>query len=188
MAWIICIFALLLGGCGQKSHERHYMEIVDQASEVNTPGDTLTKNNVLNWVSPKGWREEAGTDMRLASFHQVDDPAQIDCYIVALSGAAGGLDANLGRWMRQLGIEASGDDLKILINLAQTLKTKGGFEARIFDFSALQTHGSSSDKSMLAAMISLGQTTIFVKMTGSIESVKQNKANFLKLIGSITRQ
>ncbi len=147
-----------------------------------------TSQNLLAWVSPEGWKEEAGTHMRMATFHQMADPQAIDCSIIALGGPAGGPEANLSRWMGQLGLQVSDDNLKQLITSAQDFKTKGGLEAKIFDFTILQTKGNPSDKSMIAAIMTVDQTTVFVKMTGSIEAVKQNKDNFLKLLVSITRK
>lgn len=147
-----------------------------------------TSQNILAWVSPEGWKEEAGTHMRMASFHPIADPETIDCYIIALGGPAGGLEANLERWLGQLGLQPSDDNVNQLSKSAQILNTKDGLEIKVFDFTTLQIKGSASDKSMLVGVIALDKTTIFVKMTGSIESVKQNKDNFLKLLKSITRK
>jgi hypothetical protein len=176
MIWILCIFSLLFSGCGQRPQERHYTEIIVEAPQGNAPG--------IFWVVPQGWKEEAGAGMRLATFHLIADPETIDCDIIALAGPVGGLDANLERWLGQLGLQASDDILSQLTASAQILKTKDGLEIKVFDFTSLQTQGNP-DKSMLAAMIALGQTTVFVKMTGPIEAVKHNKDNFLKLLRSI---
>jgi len=150
--------------------------------------EAATSQNILAWERPEGWAEEPGKHMRMASFHLTADPKAIDCYIIALAGPAGGLEANLQRWLEQLGLQASDDSVKQLSALAQALKTKDGLEVKIFDFTTLQTQGSPSDKSMIAAMIPIGQATVFVKMTGTIESVKQNKDNYLKLLASISRK
>jgi len=147
-----------------------------------------TSQSILAWQRPEGWTEEPGKHMRMASFYLTADPKAIDCYIIALAGPAGGLEANLQRWLEQLGLQASDDNVKQLSALAQVLKTKDDLEVKVFDFTTLQTQSNPSDKSMVAAMIPVGQATVFVKMTGSIESVKQNKDNYLKLLGSIVRK
>ncbi len=212
MIWILCIFTLFFSSCGQKPQESHYKEVVLQAPQANAasahavdilPADPHagldisamggliaqpTSQNLLAWVSPEGWKEEAGTHMRMATFHLIADPKTIDCSIIALAGPAGGLEANLRRWMGQLGLQVSDDNLKQLVMSVQNFKTKDGLEVKVFDFTNLQAQGLPSDKSMLAVMMTVDQTTVFVKMMGSIESVKQNKDNFLKLLGSITRK
>lgn len=147
-----------------------------------------TSQNLLAWASPDGWKEEAGAHMRMASFRMVADPKAIDCSIIALSGPAGGLEANLNRWTGQLGLQVSEDHLKQLLISVENLKTKGGLEVKVFDFTHLQAQGSPSDKSMLVGMIAVDQTTVFVKMTGTMETVKQNKDHFLKLVGSMVRK
>jgi hypothetical protein len=150
--------------------------------------ETPTSQNILAWVSPEGWKEEVGTHMRMATFHLIADPKAMDCSIIALGGPAGGMEANLNRWMGQLGLQASDDNLKQLLMSVQNIKTKGGLEVKVFDFTNLQAHGNPTDKSMIAAMIDVAQTTVFVKMMGSVETVKQNKDNFLKLLGSMARK
>jgi hypothetical protein len=218
MVWIICIFTLLLSSCEQKPQESHYKEVVTETPQVSTssvpvaatmpPDQTMpanphagldmsamaglidmpTSQNFLAWVSPKGWKEEAGKHMRLVTFHTIADPKAIDCYIIALAGPAGGLEANLERWLGQLNLQATNDNVKQLSASAQIVNTKDGLEAKVFDFSTLQSQGSPTDESMVVAMIALDKTTVFVKMTGTIGSVKQNKDNFLKLVGSIARK
>jgi hypothetical protein len=159
--------------------------------DMSAMGDIIsqpTSQDLLAWVSPDGWKEEPGTHMRMATFHPAADPRSIDCSIIALAGPAGGPEANLTRWMGQLGLQPSDDNLRQLIVSAQGIKTKDGLEAKVFDFTILQAQGAPSDISMIAAVIPVGQTTVFVKMMGSIGSVKKNRDNFLKLLGSIVRK
>ena len=217
MAWLLCIIVLLFGGCEQKSQENQYKEIVSPAAQITSPStpvtappvdqampadphagldmsamggviDAPTSQNILAWVDPEGWREEAGKHMRMASFHPVADPQAIDCYIIALAGPAGGLEANLERWLGQLELQPSDDNVQKLLAFAQRLKTKDGLEIKVFDFTRLRPQGNPSDKSMFAAMITLDQTSVFIKMTGTIESLKKNKDNYFKLLSSITRK
>ena len=122
MIWILCIFTLFLSSCEQKPQESHYKEVVLQAPQVNNPsvpaaattpadphagldmsamGAALGMNNpnsnMFTWDVPQGWKQEAGTGMRLATFHLLSDEKAIDCSLVSLGGMAGGLEANLRR-------------------------------------------------------------------------------------------
>jgi len=150
--------------------------------------EASTAQNILAWMTPDSWKEEPGKHMRMASFHLINDPNAIDCYIIALSGPAGGIEANLQRWLGQLNLQPSDENVNQLIISAEGLKTKDGLDVKVFDLSSLQPQAGPTDKTMLAAMIGLEKTTVFVKMTGSIESVKANKDNFLKLLGSISKK
>ena len=147
-----------------------------------------TSQNLLTWQAPEGWSEEAGKHMRMVSFHAAADPKAIDCYIIGLAGPAGGAEANLQRWLGQLGLDPSDDNVKALMVAAQTVNTKDGLACKVFDFTAMQAKAPATDKSMLAAMIGLDKTTVFVKMTGSMDAIKNNRVNFLILLGSIARK
>ena len=152
------------------------------------PTANSTMEGKLTWVSPAGWQEQPSSGMRLATFRLASAPQKIDCYIVTLGGMAGGLEANLSRWMGQIGLSASAESLQQLINSSQSLKTQSGQEAKIYDFISIQKNASTSDKSMIAAIISMPEVSIFVKMTGSIEAVSQNRNSFLELVKSLRHQ
>ncbi|MBI3602763.1 MAG: hypothetical protein HY209_07730 [Candidatus Omnitrophica bacterium] len=175
MIWVIGVFILVFTGCQQKPQERHYTEMVIEAAEGQ---------NSLAWQTPSDWQEEAGLGMRLASFYFINDPQSIDCSIVSLRGMAGGLEANLRRWMGQIGLDPSEEDFGQLINSSQSLKTQDGQEVKIYDFTSIQK-GPSLNKSIIAAMIPMEDATIFVKMTGSIDAIHRNRHNFLELVKSI---
>ncbi|MBF0511441.1 MAG: hypothetical protein HQL13_03835 [Candidatus Omnitrophica bacterium] len=192
MVWIFCFFALILTGCQQKSQERQYTEINTAAHQgpVCPLAQSVAhgmRGAPLSWVIPEGWSQKAATPMRMASFYLVSSPEAIDCSIIALRGSAGGLEANLARWAQQIGLEASSDNLKYLNDSAESLNTQDGLEVKVFDFSGLAFHAKGSGQSMMVAPIALDDMTVFVKMTGCVESVKQNRNSFLKLIRSIVR-
>ncbi len=148
-----------------------------------------TENNAvegkLKWSLPQAWQELPASGMRLATFHLVSDPTKIDCSIVTLAGQAGGIEANVSRWMEQVGVKSSPENLEQFINSSQSLKTQGGQDVKIYDFTFLQKNALTSDKSMMATIISIGDVSIFVKMTGSIEAVKANQSSFIELVKSI---
>jgi hypothetical protein len=212
MIWILCIFSLFLISCEQKPQETHYKEVVVEAAQAIVPsvpaispvpaqdphagldmsaigaamGMTGTENsNMFSWVAPQGWKEEPGGGMRLATFHLLSDAKAIDCSIVSLGGMAGGLEANLRRWMGQIGVQATSDELSNLIATAPSTKIKTGQDGKIFDFTAIQTKSALTDKSMIVVMAVMDEATLFVKMTGTVDTVNKNKADFFKLVGSV---
>ncbi len=132
--------------------------------------------NKLAWNVPQGWVEEAGKGMRVATFHTANDPQEIDVSIVSLGGMAGGLESNLKRWMAQINVQASDDQLQEFIR-----STKDN----IFDFTKLQKGQTPAAKSMIAAILNLGDATVFVKMTGTIEAVTKHKSGLTALAGSV---
>ena len=171
----IFISLLLFAGCQQQEQPRQYTEIVSQTS-VGT-------SNPYSWNLPKGWKQGPNKEMRLASFYLEADPDAIDCYIVSLPGLAGGLEANLKRWMGQMGIDPSDANYQKLLNTSKIFQTREGLEAKFYDLMPLQQGPSA--KTMIAAIVSTNDATVFVKMTGTGEHVKQNKDSFLEFLKSI---
>ncbi len=201
MIYLCILFSLMiLTGCEQKSQVRHYTEVVVEAPKAQMPpmmaaAETQdphagldmsaapmmpTVNNELkdklSWSLPKGWMEEPGNGMRLVSFHLKDDPKAIDVSVVSLGGMAGGLPANLKRWLGQISVDVSDEQLQSFIQDSPD---------NIFDFTKMQQGADPSSKSMIAAMLTIGDATVFVKMSGTIESVNQHKRSFLALVKSV---
>ena len=197
MVWILCIFTLFLSSCQQKPQESHYKEVIIDAGQVNAPSAPVAtsmpaagsmpsdQNNMFSWDLPQGWQQLPGDGMRLVTFHLLSDPKAIDCSIVALGGMAGGLEANLRRWMGQIGIQATDNELNTLMSSAPSTTIKSGQEGKVFDFTSVQSNAKPSDKSMIAVIVSFNEATMFVKMSGTVDTVKSNKADFLKLVNSI---
>ncbi len=200
---LLILIPFLICGCQKQSHERHYEEIAI-AAPAKAPfmeGDPhagldldipilkkQSNDSGLVWETPSEWREEAASGMRVATFKSAADPDEIDVSIVSLAGDAGGLESNLARWATQIGLKLAIDqDLPKLIDQAALLKTAGGIEARIFDFSILQQGAASSTKSTLAAIIEMTDGTVFVKMTGSISAIQKNLEAFRQLTQSVKK-
>jgi len=137
-----------------------------------------------SWILPKGWKQGVNKGpMRVASFYIEKDPEAIDCSIVSLAGMAGGLEANLKRWMGQVAIDSSDANIQKLLKTEQIVQTLGGMQAKVYDLTAIQSGASS--KSMIAAIVSFNGATIFVKITGSSDHLKQNKDSYLELLKSL---
>jgi len=172
--FIILVFA----GCEQKSQVRQYTEIIIE------PSSSLPSK--LVWDVPSGWTQEAGNAMRLVSFHVVSDPQAIDCSIVSLGGMAGGIEANLSRWMKQIDLVISDEEFDRFLRFGpQAVTTKTGGSAATYDFTQLQKEADGSMHSMIVAVLYLSDATVFIKMAGSIEALKANHQQFLSLIQSI---
>lgn len=146
-------------------------------------GNAPAVSSPYAWVLPKGWKQGPNKGMRLASFYLADNPDAVDCYIVSLPGIAGGTEANLKRWMGQIGVDPSDANYQKLLSGAQTIRTQGGLETKFYDLMSLQA--GPSNKSMIASVISTAEATVFVKMTGTSADVKKNKDSFLELVKSL---
>ena len=167
------LIVLLLAGCGpRETVVRRYREIdppppapapsaaepSPAAGQAVPMGDHDLK---IAWTTPEGWTEAPGAAMRIATFRV----GASECTLVAFPGDVGGLEANLGRWLGQLNVEATPERLAALTAAAQPLRTTAGWEGRWFDFAPVLPPGAAS--SMLAALVPVEGRTLFVKLTGA---------------------
>ena len=201
MIYLFLLISLItLTGCEQRPLERQYTEMVIEAPKagmpamtdphagmgISVPGAMMPVANTtdLTWTLPQGWMEGAAGGMRVATLHLKNAPKDIEVSVVVLDGMAGGLEANLSRWLGQIQLPAGENDLKKLIAEAQSVRTQDQFEAKIYDLTVLTKDSNAA--SMIVAVISVNSKTVFVKMTGSKNNCRQQKDNFLELVRSIS--
>jgi len=147
--------------------------------------DSSVSDTDLRWTVPREWSEEKGSGMRVVTFKsQEEDP--ITCTIVSLSGQAGGLRANITRWMRQVkitGLEES--TISGFLQNYKTINSQQQFNMKVFDFRSLQSAKDQTAPSILGAIIEADEKSIFVKMTGSMRAIGANEKLFRKLCASL---
>lgn len=97
--------------------------------------------------------------------------------ISVIDGQAGGLVANVNRWRGQIGLEPL-DEAKITAQ-AQHEKTALG-DAQWFEIV-----NDKEKSAMLVAVIDVKGTSVFVKLFGPADIVKENKAEFIALNTSL---
>ena len=178
---------LLLGGCGPREPAwRTYEEVAvpdptAQASPVAASGAAVP----LKWTAPAGWIEEAGSGMRLAAFSIRRSGGTGVCTMITLRGPAGGLEANVRRWIGQLGLpEPPADELAAFLARQERFRCQGGFDGVRIDLTGFkgQPPGAAS---MLGAVITLGDSTLFAKFTGPAGLLKEERSSFAALCGSV---
>ena len=139
--------------------------------------------NALLYDMPDGWTEDLGSRMRLINLHPAGN-ANAECYVSVLGGDGGGLAANLNRWRQQVGLEEL--DAAEFENLP-TVDLLGG-EASLLQVEGSFTgmNGDTQDEwALTGVIVSTPQATIFVKMTGPAELIREEHANFLTFVTSV---
>ncbi|MBZ0310329.1 MAG: hypothetical protein K8I82_29985 [Anaerolineae bacterium] len=140
----------------------------------------------LNWKTPQGWSERKGSGMRLVTFSGNSPEGETETTIISLGGQAGGLEANVTRWVRQIGLNISPAELQIFLSQQQGITTVSGLQTTLVDLTQLQNSLPGTAPSMIAAIIDRGRSQIFIKMTGSKDAVHSQLENFRTLITSIS--
>ena len=105
--------------------------------------------------------------------------------MISAIGGAGDLASNIKRWMGQIKLDVSDQQLEEFLRQSESIKTEGGFIGEVIDFTALQKNEPDVKPSMIAAVIRTSQGEIFVKMTGTKSAVSNHKEEFKALYQSL---
>lgn len=212
---ITTLFTLgfFLSSCEEKSTERHYTEIhiaspLESMSKSNPhvgingmdmmkkgAGDSMaasadmvasSKASVpLAWETPSSWAEMPGQGLRMATFksNTFDD---MDASIVSLGGMAGGIEANIKRWLGQIGITNVDDKQfsQFIANL-KSEKNKAGMTLTWVDLTEFLKDAKDDTPNMFAVIVTTSDSTIFVKLTGKKATVAKEKTNLVALAKSL---
>lgn len=140
----------------------------------------------LSWTTPEGWHEEKGGGMRVATFKAGAGDLAVETSVISLAGSAGGMAANVSRWMGQLNLDVpSAVELDKFIERQETVKTTSGLAVKLIDFTQMQTDDQPEVPSMIAAVVEGSGNQVFIKMTGTKKAVQKNFDAFKALIGSL---
>ena len=198
----LLLSGLILTGCSEPEvPKRHYQEIVVEApppveqamhhdphpsmTDIPLPAQPrLPEAPPFTWDTPDGWTEEPGVGMRLATLRIDTDTEQAECTLIVLGGDAGGLTANIVRWMEQVHIAPPSDyALRTYVDGLDRLQTEGGLAGVVIDFDEFVDDPAAL--STLAGIIERGRETVFVKLTGSKGLLARERDNFIQLCKSI---
>jgi hypothetical protein len=148
------------------------------ANAMAPPGEEAA----VRWTTPAGWRESTGSGMRLASFAVGPEERPADGSIVMFPGDVGGVEANLRRWLDQVGVTLSGEAFRRFMNDRETFFTAGGLAGQYFDFTAVT---GGAETSMLASVVQRGDFQVFVKLMGPADVVRAEREPFRTLSQSL---
>jgi hypothetical protein len=185
------LFGSILIGCQKDPQPRHYREIAFLAKTGGRVGDAPIK---LTWTLPEGWVDQPeGDPLRLAGFWAPDpslahtgemDPQAVDVSIVQLAGDAGGLDANVVRWLGQIKIPASYAEQAIAA--ATNVKAASGQTGLVVDFTDMLSGDMTQSKSIIGAIFQSNGYTVFVKAMGEKDRLVNIKPQLLEFCAKLT--
>ncbi len=147
-------------------------------------GDMLHESvGGLSFEVPRDWERTGERPMRLVTY-TLGAKGETECYISPLSGAGGGTDANLNRWLNQMGqppMDAAA------IAALPTLSVLGQ------DVPLLQTVGTYTsmrgetnvDYSLAGVFVPLDGTSYSIKLIGPQADVAANRAAFIAFCESL---
>ena len=193
VAMAVLGFSALLSACNRESEPRRYSEVAFHAKNSPMGGEASIH---ISWNLPKGWVEQpAGDPLRLASFLAPDsssaneeemDPKALDVSIVQLAGDAGGIPANISRWMGQVKIPPSPDIVKDIIAKAESLKVASGQKGIVVDFTGLLAGDMTRSTSIIGVILQDTGYTVFVKAKGDQDRLLKLRSQILDFSRSLS--
>jgi len=147
---------------------------IQPASGVISAPETAAKE--VTWKVPKGWKEQAPSAMRLASFLIKGEKGQdADMSVVPLSGEAGGDLANINRWRGQIQLAPlTQPDLSAQ---SETIRPSGR--------QMLYVNFVKGKKRLIAAIYHRKDRTWFFKMLGDDGTVLAAKPGLMHFLQSL---
>lgn len=144
-------------------------------------GQQPSLRDLLTWTAPAGWAEApAGSDpsgMRLVDM-RFGEKQEGECYISIMPGPAGGLNANLNRWRKQMGQPDYTDEEIAKLPKKPLFKRDGVYAEFDGDYKGVGMTEASKGYRLAGVIHSAEQATIFVKMIGPKALVEANTAAF----------
>jgi hypothetical protein len=145
---------------------------------------TGERQHPLVWTTPEGWTENPPSQMRLIDF-KIGPKQEVECYLSAMPGPAGGLAANLNRWRSQMGQQPLSEEEIEKLPRKTLLGTQAHFLSVDGDFKGVGAESAQSGYRMLGLIQQAPELTIFVKMTGPKDLVEKNTAAFEAFCASV---
>ena len=168
-------------GCGDHKNIKSYRTPKkDFGIEVIQKEESPKKRDKLNltWDLPETWIASKGHSMRLASFDVPFSKGVGDLSIVSLSGASGGLLANVNRWRGQVELDP--------INESDILTTSSVGESKMGPYRIFKMiNDKKKEKAIIAAVLPTGEKTFFIKLTADIQGISELEFSFKNFCSSI---
>ena len=129
------------------------------------------------WEKPESWLDSFGSKMRLGSYKVPYVGGYADLSITMLSGAAGGIQANVNRWRSQIRLPNQG---LVEINNSAEDRVCGIGDYKGFEI----VNPNNGIKAFLCSIIPNGDSTIFVKLSIEANAINEVKSDFFKFCDS----
>lgn len=156
-------------------------------TQQNKP--SVPQENPLTWQTPDGWTA-APADASPGGMRLIDlrfgPNGEGECYLSAMPGKAGGLEANINRWRAQMGQPAYTTDELGKLPKKAFLNREGAFVKFDGDFKGVGAAEARKDFRLLGIVQEAPEFTLFVKMTGPRALVEKNEAAFDQFCQSVT--
>jgi hypothetical protein len=144
----------------------------------------------FTWDTPMGWKEapidpaSPMAGMRLINL-SFGPNGEGECYLSMMPGEAGGLEANINRWRKQMGLPDFTPEEFAKLTSKKLFGRDSTFVSFDGDFKGMGAEAAKKGYRLLGLVQPTPQFTLFVKMTGPKDLVAANEAAFDQFCQSI---
>jgi hypothetical protein len=181
---------LAFSACIRDPEPRRYTEI-----SFRTP-DGVVRSAApieIDWTLPDGWVvQPEGDPMRIVGFwaprpelaHTGErDPKAVDVSLVQLAGEGGGLNANVVRWLGQVGLIPG--QAEQAIAEALPVRTRTGETGIVVDFTNMLSGDMTQSRSIIGALMIGEEYSVFVRAIGDKEALRKVKPQVIEFTSSL---
>ena len=176
---IIALSQILMISCDSGDHIRTYrLPKPDKVSNNNIIDEKNKNDFSLKWKTPDTWIEVQGHSMRLASFNIPLSDGNGDVSITTFSGISGGIEANVNRWLGQIGLEP--------LSLVNIQKISLAGTGKLGDYKYFKLiNDDKKETAILASIFQLEARTVFVKLSINAGEIIKVESDFRSFCESI---
>lgn len=149
-------------------------------SNTQLPAELIAQDDLPGWTLPEGWTRAPDRAMRRASFAVGD--SGLELAVTSFPGDVGGLEANVNRWRRQLGL---GPMEAAEMESVVTTREIDGRTIQVVDLAAPSADGTGGTR-MLTAIAQVEGVSWFFKVTGPDSAIADAKPEFETFIDSLS--
>ena len=139
-------------------------------------------NDIIRWKPPIAWKVLPADGIRVAAFQIEKGSLIAEITLVILAAQTGSIEENIARWINQLGLSDNQETVQEIILNSQAISTNNMITFRVFDFTFLTVN---DEETMIVAMGSIADQTLFAKVKGPNSLIVQERADFFSLLRSI---
>jgi hypothetical protein len=161
-----------------------FLELAKSLRAAEAPAPSSPEGDgTLQWDTPPGWERRPDQQMRLVTLAPKGSP-ETECYVTILSGAAGGVEANVNRWRGQLGKGPMAPGEMAGLKALHVL----GREAKLVEISGTYTdmrNNKLPDAALVGILLPLEDALLSIKMTGPKDVVERETDHFISFCESL---
>lgn len=176
---IVILFQILITSCESGDHIRTYRLPKPDKVSSHLIDEKNENEFSLKWKTPGSWEEVQGHSMRLASFNVPSSEGIGDLSITTFSGVSGGIQANVNRWLGQIGLEP--------LSLVDIQKISFSRTGRLGDYQYFKLiNEDQKETAILASIFQLEARTVFVKLSINANDIIKVESDFSSFCESIS--